>query len=67
MEKANKKQTILGSKHPGVTAWTFLANNALKLLSRTYIPLGSLSLASRTSMAGTRRDVFLATPPALPQ
>jgi hypothetical protein len=39
MEKANKKQTILSSKPPGVTAWIFPANNALKLLIRAYIPL----------------------------
>ena len=32
MEKANKKQTIFSSKPLDVTAWIFLANNALKLL-----------------------------------
>ncbi len=32
MEKANRKQTIFNSKPLGVTAWIFLANNALKLL-----------------------------------
>jgi hypothetical protein len=32
MEKANRKQTIFNSKPLGVTAWIFLANNALSLL-----------------------------------
>jgi hypothetical protein len=52
MEKANRKQTIFSSKPLGVTAWIFLANNALKLLKTVsmYWRVGLLKNSSHAAI-----------------
>jgi hypothetical protein len=59
MEKANRKQTIFSSKPLGVTAWIFLANNALKLLKTVsmYWRVGLLKNSSHAAIG--RLDPFL--------
>src|SRR5918993_896080 len=58
MEKANSKQTIFSSKPLGVTAWIFLAINALKLVKTVsmYWPVGLLKNCSHAAIG--RLDLF---------
>ena len=59
MEKAKRKQTIFNSNPLGVTAWVFLANNALTL-PNTVSMYWRVGLLKNSSHAGIGRlDLFL--------